>query len=141
MKKLLSTICILFSFLPSYGFGQTVSSFCAVADAKDFMFVSTLISVLDEYAEKRSLKRGMPSPNGITYAEKNKEYIINVTPIGPIGTEVSFFPRAKGTYAKESDQFKSFVMSVVADKFGAVQCEDMDGYRGSVIHGYEAIVI
>lgn len=119
----------------------TESSFCALVSAQGREPVTRLIALLDSHASAESLKRGAPSPNGITYAEQDKRYIINVVPVGPKGTEVAFFPREPGTFPSEAQKLERFIFEKVTPTFPAVRCEQVKDYGKGKIYGYDRIAI
>jgi hypothetical protein len=118
----------------------THSTFCALVGS-DMSVLADVVAELDEFARGQALKRGTPSPNGIVYAGPDKQFIINVVPVGPRGVEVAFFPREPNTFSEEAAQLETFVMQTLASRFPAVQCEDVAGYGKGAIYGYDRIAI
>ena len=118
----------------------THSTFCVLV-GKDWKALDGVIAEMDNYARVHALKRGKPSPNGIIYAEHDKRFIIDVSPVGPQGVEVAFFPRIPGTFKEDAALLENFVVQTVASRFPTVRCDDVAGYGKGTIYGYDRIAI
>ena len=141
MQRFPLFVVLIAALLPACSGESTESSFCVLVSAKGREPVAELISLLDTYAATHSLRRGQPSPNGITYAGAEKKYLINVSPMGPRGTEVAFFPRESGTNSSEAASLEQFIFGKVTDRFTAIRCEAVKGYGKGKISGFDGVAI
>ncbi len=115
------------------------SSFCVVVSTPPFDSAA-LVTRLDEYSDRHALNRRV-TDLGAMYASPDKEFVINVMEIGPLGTEVAFFPKEPGTFKAESAAFEQFVKQNIANQFSVKRCEVLPDYHKSQIYGYDQLAI
>ena len=118
------------------------SEFCVLV-GKNSDDTDEVIAFLDSFAEKHGFLRGEEGPGGILYgnASRPPDFVISVTPMGPIGVEVSFHPRQPHTFNEGRLALEEYATNVVAENLEVILCDKRDGYRKGVIYGYDGIRI
>jgi len=118
----------------------TESSFCALA-GESWEDADEVIALLDPFASRNGYERGERSPNGILYANKraNPDWVLSISPVGPIGVEISFYPREPGAYDIERSKIEEYVNSAIAPAMSTIYCDDKQDYGKGKIYGFDGI--
>lgn len=116
------------------------SSFCVLA-GESWEDTDQVIELLDPFALQNGYERGERSPNGLLYANKRvrPDWVLSVSPIGPIGVEISFYPREPGAYESERRKVEEHVTGAIAETMSVIYCDDRQDYGKGGIFGFDGI--
>ncbi len=103
--------------------------------------IDRIVELLDPFALQNGYERGEKSPNGLLYANKrvNPDWVLSVSPIGPIGVEISFFPREPGAYESERSKVEEHVNGTIAETMSVIYCDDRQDYGKGRVFGFDGI--